>query len=163
MFWLGLILALLGVAAVAFPVFSTLTATLFVGWVLLFAGVALFISSFSIHGTGPFFAACLAGLLFAAAGVFLIFNPLAGAVTLTLILAVMFIFQGAAELVFALEMRPGPGWVGMLISGFASIALAIIIASGWPAISLIALGIIMGINFISTGLIYMFLSRAFKD
>jgi uncharacterized membrane protein HdeD (DUF308 family) len=51
----------------------------------------------------------------------------------------------------------------MLISGFASIALAIIIASGWPAISLIALGIIMGINFISTGLIYMFLSRAFKD
>lgn len=162
LFWLGLLMVLLGVAAVVFPVFSTLAATLFVGWILLISGIALFVSSFWIHGTGPFFAANLVGLLFAAAGVFLAFNPLAGAVTLTLILGIMFIFQGAAELVFSLETRPAPGWVGMLLSGIASIALAIIIAAGWPGISLIALGLLLGINFISTGLGYIFLSRSFK-
>lgn len=155
-------MVLLGVAAVVFPVFSTLAATLFVGWMLLISGIALFMSSFWIHGTGPFFAANLVGLLFAAAGVFLAFNPLAGAVTLTLILGIMFIFQGAAELVFSLEARPAPGWVGMLLSGIASIALAIIIAAGWPGISLIALGLLLGINFISTGLGYILLSRSFK-
>ncbi|HVE20346.1 MAG TPA: DUF308 domain-containing protein [Acidocella sp.] len=162
LFWFGLIMALLGIAAIAFPIFSTLAATLLVGWVLLIAGVATFISAFSIHGTGPFFAASLFGLLSTVAGVFLLFNPLAGAVALTLVLGVMFIFQGAAELMFAMEMRPAAGWGGMLLSGLASIALAIIIACGWPGISLIALGLLLGINFLTTGLGYIFVSRAVK-
>jgi uncharacterized membrane protein HdeD (DUF308 family) len=162
LFWLGLIMVLLGIAAVAFPIFSTLAATLLVGWALLLSGVAMFISSFWIHGTGPFFGANLFGLLSAVAGVFLLFNPLAGAVALTLVVGVMFIFQGAAELMFALEMRPATGWVGMLLSGLASIALAIIIASGWPVISLFVLGLLFGINFLTTGLGYIFISRAFR-
>ena len=162
LFWLGLIMALLGIAAIAFPIFSTLAATLLVGWALPISGVAMFISSFWIHGTGPFFAANLFGLLSTAAGVFLLFNPLAGAVALTLVVGAMFIFQGAAELMFAMEMRPASGWVGMLLSGIASIALAIIIAYGWPAISLVVLGLLLGINFLTTGLGYIFVSRAFK-
>jgi membrane protein HdeD len=63
---------------------------------------------------------------------------------------------------FAMEMRPASGWLGMLLSGLASIALAIIIASGWPGISLIVLGLLFGINFLTTGLGYIFISRAFK-
>jgi uncharacterized membrane protein HdeD (DUF308 family) len=162
LFWLGLLMVVVGIAAVAFPEFSTFAATLLVGWVLLISGVATFISSFWIHGTAPFFAANLLGLLSGAAGVFLLFNPLAGAVALTLVLGVMLIFQGAAELMFAFEVRPAAGWVGMLLSGIASIALAVIIASGWPHISLIALGILLGINFISTGVGYIVVSRTFK-
>ena len=163
LFWLGLVLVLLGLAAIAFPEFSTLAATLLVGWVLLIAGIAIFISSFWIHGTGPFFAANLFGLLSGVAGIFLLFNPLAGAVTLTLIVGIMFIFQGAAELIFALEARPAAGWVGMLVSGIASIVLALIIVSGWPGISSIVLGILLGINFLTTGFAYIFVSRAFKS
>jgi uncharacterized membrane protein HdeD (DUF308 family) len=162
LFWLGLVLVVLGVAAIAFPEFSTFAATLLVGWVLLISGIAIFVSSFWIHGTGPFFGANLFGLLSAAAGVFLLFNPLAGAVTLTLVVGLMFMFQGAAELFFALEARPANGWVGMLLSGIASIILAIIIVSGWPGISLIVLGILLGINFITTGFAYIAVSRAFK-
>lgn len=163
LFWLGLVLVLLGLAAIAFPEFSTLAATLLVGWVLLIAGISIFISSFWIHGTGPFFAANLFGLLSGVAGIFLLFNPLAGAVTLTLIVGIMFIFQGAAELIFALEARPAAGWVGMLVSGIASIVLALIIVSGWPGISSIVLGILLGINFLTTGFAYIFVSRAFKS
>jgi uncharacterized membrane protein HdeD (DUF308 family) len=163
LFWLGIVMAVLGLAAIAFPIFSTLAAAILVGWALLLSGVALFIGSFWIHGTGPFFAANLSGLLGAAAGVFLLFNPLAGAVALTLIAGILFMFQGAAELVFALEMRPLPGWGGMLVSGLASIAVALIIASGWPGISLIALGLLIGINFLTTGFGYIFAARAFKS
>ncbi len=162
LFWLGLLLTLLGLAAIAFPEFGTLAATLLTGWTLLIAGVLIFISSFWLHGTGPFFAANLFGLLSGAAGVFLLFNPLAGAVALTLILGIMFMFQGAAELVFALEARPSKGWGGMLASGLASIVLAIIIVSGWPGISAVALGILLGINFLTTGIAYIAVSRAMK-
>lgn len=162
LFWLGLLLTLLGIAAIAFPEFGTLAATLLTGWTLLVAGIMIFVSSFWIHGTVPFFAANLFGLLSGAAGVFLLFNPLSGAVTLTLIVGIMFMFQGASELVFALETRPAKGWVGVLISGLASIALAVIIVSGWPGISAIALGLLLGINFLTTGIAYIFVSRSMK-
>lgn len=160
LFWLGLFLVVLGIAAIAFPEFGTLAATLLVGWTLLVAGVLLFISSFWIHGTMPFFAGNLFGLLCAAAGVFLLFNPLSGAIALTIVVGILFMFQGASELMFAFEARPAKSWVGMLISGLASIALAVIIVAGWPGISSIALGLLLGINFLTTGIAYLFIARS---
>jgi len=71
-------------------------------------------------------------------------------------------FQGAFEIFFAFEMRPLPGWVGMLISGIASAVLAVLIVAGWPGVSLIVLGMLLGVNFLSTGLAYMFASRALE-
>jgi uncharacterized membrane protein HdeD (DUF308 family) len=83
-------------------------------------------------------------------------------VALTLMVGVIFIFQGAFELFFAFETRPHAGWVGMLISGIASIIMAVLIAAGWPAISVIVLGILLGVNFITTGFGYIFVSRSMK-
>jgi uncharacterized membrane protein HdeD (DUF308 family) len=163
LFWLGVTMVVIGIAAVVFPIISTLAAAILVGWVLLISGGFMFFGSFSIHGTGPFFGALLFSLLSIAAGAFTLFNPLAGAVALTLVLGITFIFQGAFELFFALEMRPHPGWMGMLISGLASIVMAVLIAAGWPGISVIVLGILLGVNFLSTGLGYIFVSRALKS
>jgi uncharacterized membrane protein HdeD (DUF308 family) len=162
LFWLGLVMLLLGTAAIVFPMFATLVAALLVGWVLLVSGCVTLIGSFSIHGTGPFFAALLLALLSIAAGVFLLFNPLAGAIALTLMVGVLFMLQGAFEMFFAFEMRPHPGWLGMLVSGIASAIVAVMIAAGWPGISVIVLGILLGVNFISTGVGYVFVSRALK-
>jgi uncharacterized membrane protein HdeD (DUF308 family) len=162
LFWLGLAMVVLGIAALVFPMISTLAATIFVGWIFLLSGSLTFIGSFSIHGTGPFFGALLFSLLSIAAGVFLLFNPLAGAVALTLLVGVTFVFQGASEIAFAFEMRPLPGWVGVLISGIASIVMAVLIAAGWPEISVFVLGILLGVNFLTTGLAYLFVSRVLK-
>ena len=161
-FWLGLAMVVLGVAAIVFPMFSTMVAAILVGWVLLISGGFTFDGSFSIHGTGPFFGALLLGLLSIAGGVFLLFNPLAGAVALTLMVGVLFMFQGAFEIFFAFETRPHAGWVGMLISGIASGVMAVLIAAGWPAISVIVLGILLGVNFLTTGLGYIFVSNSLK-
>lgn len=112
LFWIGSALVVLGVAAIVFPMISTLVATLLVGGVLLIAGGFGPFGSFSIHGTGPFFAALLLALPTLAAGLFLLFNPLAGALALTLMLGVIFVLQGASEIVFAVEMRPHGAWSG---------------------------------------------------
>ncbi len=162
LFWLGLALAVLGLAAIAFPMISTLVATLLAGWTLLISGILLLIASFSIHGTGPFFGALLSSLISIAAGVFLLFSPLAGAVALTLVLGLIFMIQGAFELYFAFEMRPHAGWASMLISGLASVFMAVLIAAGWPAVSAIVLGILLGVNFLSTGIGYIVVSRSLK-
>ncbi len=162
LFWLGLVMVVLGLAAILFPIFATLAATALTGWLLLLFGLFALYGGFSIHGTGPFFGAVLLGLLALGAGFFLIFSPLAGAVALTLLVGVIFMLQGAFELVFAMEMRPFQAWGGMLISGVASIVVALIIIAGWPRISLIALGILLGVNFLTTGIAYLAASRTFK-
>jgi uncharacterized membrane protein HdeD (DUF308 family) len=162
LFWIGLALVVVGIAAIAFPIFSTLVAALLVGWTFLLSGTLMFVGAFSIHGTGPFFGALLSSLISIAAGAFLLFNPLAGVVALTLVIGVIFMFQGVFEIFFAFEMRPHAGWVGMLLSGGASVAMAVLIAAGWPTISTIVLGILLAVNFISTGIGYIFVSRASK-
>lgn len=162
LFWAGLAMVVLGIAAVAFPIISTMTVTLIVGWLLLFFGLITFINSFSIQGTGPFFGALLLGLLSLAAGFYLLFHPLVGGAALTLMVGVIFMFQGASEIVFAFEMRPLKSWVGMLFSGIASIVLAVLIMAGWPAISVVAVGILLGVDFISTGFGLIAVSRALK-
>ena len=162
LFWLGVAMVLLGIVALIFPMASTIVATLLVGWVLLLSGCITLIGSFSIHGTGPFFGSLVLALLSLAGGVFMMFNPLAGAAALTLMLGVIFMLQGAFELYFASELHPHTGWLGIMVSGIASIVIAFLIAAGWPLISNVLLGVFLGVNFISTGLAYIVVSRAVK-
>ena len=49
----------------------------------------------------------------------------------------------------------------MLISGLARV-MVVLIAAGWPGISGIGLGILLGVNSLSTGVGYIFVSRALK-
>ncbi len=158
--WIGMALVVVGIAAIVFPLISTLVATAFLGALLLIAGCLMIVSAFTIHGAGPFFGALLVSLLSIGAGAFLIVNPSAGAVVLTLALGIIFLVQSAFEIVFSLEIRPFPGWVGMLISGVLSLIMAVLIIATWPGISLIVLGIIFGVNFISTGVAYVVVSRS---
>ncbi|MBI3675454.1 MAG: DUF308 domain-containing protein [Proteobacteria bacterium] len=159
----GLAMAALGAAAIAFPMFSTFIAAGLVGWVFLISGILMFLNAFSIHGTGPFFGALLISLLSVVAGAFLVFNPLAGEVGLTIVMGAVFLVQGAYEIAFAMEMRPRNGWFWMLISGLASLVLALVIAAGLPAISTIVLGILLGINLLTTGIGYTFIGLALRQ
>jgi uncharacterized membrane protein HdeD (DUF308 family) len=160
--WVGIVMLVLGVAAIVWPAFSTLVATLFVGWMLFLSGCIALFGSFTIRGTGPFFSALLFALLSIAAGVFLLFNPLAGETALTLAMVAIFAVQGAFEIFLALDVRPLRGWVPMLISGVITIVVAVLIAAEWPGISLFLLGVLVGVNFISTGIGYISISRVLK-
>jgi len=162
LFWIGLAMAVLGIAAIVFPLISTMGVALLVGWLLLIFGCITFINSFSIEGTGPFFGGLLLGLLSLAAGFYLLFHPVVGETALTLMVGIIFMFQGAFEIVFAFETRPLKGWVGMLLSGIASIVLSVLIMAGWPAISVVAVGFLLGVDFISTGFGLIFVSQALK-
>ena len=161
--WLGGALLVIGVAALVFPVVSTLVATVFVGWLLIIAGLATLIASFSIRGAGPFFGALVSSLLSIAAGVFVLVQPGVGALGLTICLGALFMVQGAFELMLAFELRPIKGWVWMLVSALASILLSLAIVSGLPGTSLIALGVVIGVNFISTGVAYLSLGGTVRQ
>jgi uncharacterized membrane protein HdeD (DUF308 family) len=160
--WLGVALLAVGVVALVFPMVSTLIVTLFVGWLLIIGGALSLWVAFSIRGAGPFFGALLFSLLSIAAGVFIVARPGVGALAITITLGALFMVQGAFEGVFAFEVRPARGWGWMLLSAIASIVLSIVILSGLPAVSLVTLGILIGVNFISSGLAYLLVGGAVK-
>ena len=117
-----------------------LTVEIFIGWVLLIAGVATVYGAFSVEGTGPFFGQLLLGLLKLALGIYLITHPGVGMVALTLLLAAVFMVDGAVQFAFAFDLRPKEGWGWMLLSAIVSVAVGLLIAAGLPGTSLIALG-----------------------
>jgi uncharacterized membrane protein HdeD (DUF308 family) len=160
--WLGAAFTLIGVGALVFPMFSTLVATLFVGWMLIFLGAVTLAGAFTIRGAGPFFGALLYALLAIAAGVYLVAQPSTGALAIALVLGAVFMVQGAFELALAFELRRTPGWGWFVASGLASALLSIAILVGLPGTSLVLLGILIGVNFISTGIAYLILGGAAK-
>src|SRR5262249_54146847 len=104
---------------------------------------------------GPWLRWLRYGVFSLAGGVFCWVSTLSGELAVTVTLGAVFMIQGAFEIGLAFELRPAPNWGWMLISGLASIVLSLAIVAGLPGTSLITLGILIGINFVSSGLAYL--------
>lgn len=160
LFWIGIAMALVGILALLFPVFTTVTVTLMIGWVLILAGLVTFLGAFSVHGTGPFFGELLLGLLKLGLGVYILRHPGLAVVVITLMLAAIFMIDGAVKLGFSFEMRQRGGWFWMLLSALVSIAVGLLIAAGLPETSLFMLGLLVGINFLASGIAFIMLPQS---
>lgn len=160
--WLGVGLLVLGFVSLFLPMLATLVATLFVGGLLFVNGAATLFSAFSVRGTGPFVAQVILGLLSVAGGVFLMFQPAAGAGVLTFAIGVLFLIQGAAEAFMSMKVRPDRGWGWMLASAAISVLLAVLILAHWPDSSTVTLGVLMGVNFLTSGAAYLAVASAVK-
>ena len=158
--WTGIAMSAVGVLAIMFPVVSTLSVEIMVGWLLLLAGIVTIFGAFQIHGTGQFFGQLLMGLLNAALGIYLLAHPGVGIVVLTLMLAALFMVEGAWQVGFGLEVRPERGWGWIMLSGVVGVATGLLIAAGLPGTSLFVLGLLVGLNFLTTGLALTLLARS---
>jgi uncharacterized membrane protein HdeD (DUF308 family) len=94
-----------------------------------------------------------------AAGIFIFSNPFVGMVYMTAVAGLIFMLQGAHELSFAFSLRPRNGWGWQLFSGLVSIAAGIILISALMQVSLWFIGFIFGVNFLTTGLASIFVSK----
>jgi uncharacterized membrane protein HdeD (DUF308 family) len=155
---LGAVLIVLGIVAIAFPFVTTIAAKIFLGWLFLIGGVAQVVHAFSPQRWSEFFLDLLVGLLYLAAGVWLAFFPLTGIITLTIVLAVLFIFEGVLQAGMAFRIRPKRGWVWLLISGLVAIAVGILIFTGLPSTAVWAIGLLVGINLLVSGWSYILLA-----
>ena len=161
--WTGIGLAVLGLMAMLSPIVSTLVTVRIIGWLFLFAGIAGVFNAFSTQGVGSFFGALLFSLLSVAIGAHMIGNPGAGMVFLTVMIAAIFVIEGAYQAAVSFELKPDHGWGWMLTSAVFSIGVGILIISGLPGASLVIIGFLVGLNFFSTGFaIIMFASHLKK-
>ncbi|HXE01365.1 MAG TPA: HdeD family acid-resistance protein [Hyphomicrobium sp.] len=149
----GIVLLLLGAAAIIVPQIATLTVALLIGWLLLFSGVIGLITTFQMRPAPGFWWSLVSALIAIAAGVVLLASPAGGAITLTFVLIAFFIIEGIASIMFALDHRqelPG-SWGAMLFSGIVDLVLGGMIFLGLPSSAAWAIGLLVGINMLFGG------------
>src|SRR5215510_13749127 len=160
----GVIMVILGVLAVVWPRISTIAVDVYVGWLFLLSGVVGLASMFLAQNVQAFLWSLLTAALSLFVGVLLLWHPTEGAVSLTLVLIALFIVEGVIQIAASLSYRDvfPNSWGWMMASGVVDLILAALIIRGWPSTAGWALGLIVGVNLISTGLAVIMVALAGK-
>ncbi|HEY2474185.1 MAG TPA: DUF308 domain-containing protein [Candidatus Cybelea sp.] len=150
-FALGLLLVATGVYAIINGSAATIASVVVLGAVLFFAGVAQVAAAFFARGAGHVFLLLLVGAADIIVGMMLFEHPGAGALTVTLLLAALFVFSGMYRFFAALWLQfPNYGWVAL--SALVSVAVGVLLWLQWPTSAMWFIGFVVGVNFIVAGL-----------
>jgi uncharacterized membrane protein HdeD (DUF308 family) len=149
----GIILIILGVAAIVVPVIATLAFELVIGWLFLISGIVGLITSFWMRNAPGFWWSLLSAVIGIAAGLVLLRWPINGTFSLTIVLIAFFAMEGIVTIMYAIDHRNqlSGRWGWMLASGIVDLILAGIIFAGLPGTAAWALGLLVGINMVFGG------------
>jgi uncharacterized membrane protein HdeD (DUF308 family) len=149
----GIVLLVLGIAAILVPIIATIALTILIGWLFLISGVVGLITTFWMRHAPGFWWSLLSAIVGIAAGIVLLLWPISGSLSLTLLLTAFFIVEGVASIMYAIEHRNqlSGRWGWMLVSGIVDLILAGLILAGLPGTAAWAIGLIVGINLLFGG------------
>jgi uncharacterized membrane protein HdeD (DUF308 family) len=147
----GIFFILLGFCAFIIPRFFSVFIVIFLGWIIVIGG-ATQVSRVVFLPKIPGFGLWLGlGILQLVVGFLLIADPIAGVLTLTMMMALFFAVEGIIKIYMALMMRPLPHWGYMLVSGATALVFAFIMLAFWSDIPHWLLGLFLGINMVMLG------------
>jgi len=149
----GILLVILGLAAMILPPLASLAVTIFLGWMFLISGIAGLALTFWARAMPGFWWSLFSAVLAIVAGIVLLAQPVQGTLTLTIVVGAYFLAEGVVTILYALEHRKelSERWGWLLTAGIMDILVAGIILAGLPGSALWALGVLVGINMLFGG------------
>jgi uncharacterized membrane protein HdeD (DUF308 family) len=149
----GILLVILGLAAMIVPPLASLAITIFLGWMFLISGVAGLALTFWARRMPGFWWSLISAALAIGAGILLLAQPVRGTLTLTIVIGIYFVAEGVATIMYALEHRRelSQRWSWLLVAGIMDLLIAAIIITGLPGSALWAIGLLVGINLLFGG------------
>jgi uncharacterized membrane protein HdeD (DUF308 family) len=149
----GIVLTILGLAAMLAPPFAGLATTIFLGWLFVIGGAVGLVSTLGARRAPGFLWALLSALVALVAGGLLLWNPLRGLETLTYVLIAFFFIDGILTIALAVEHRRelSRRWEWMLLGGVMDLLLAGFIIWLLPGASAWVLGFLVGIDLVFGG------------
>jgi uncharacterized membrane protein HdeD (DUF308 family) len=149
----GILLVILGLAAMIVPPLASLAVTIFLGWLFLISGIAGLALTFWARQMPGFWWSLISAALAVGAGIVLLARPVQGTLTLTLVVGAYFLAEGVATIMYALEHRRelSARWSWMLVAGLMDILIAAIVIAGLPGSATWAIGLLVGINLLFGG------------
>jgi len=149
--FLGILTVIFGVVAIGSPLITGVAVAVFVGFLLLASGVARIVHALKSKQWGTGFWGTVIGVLGVAAGLLMIFRPLVGLVTMTMLIAIYFLVDGISEIIAAFKIKPDQGWGWVFFNGIIAVALGLMIWRQWPVSGRWAIGLLVGIHILITG------------
>lgn len=159
----GLFLIVLGVLAVGAPFIAAVAINLVIAWLIILAGAVHIMLAFHAHAAGGVIWRALVGLAYLAFGVYLIMRPVAGVLALTVVLASLFLIEGLLNIVLFFKTRHMQGSTWVLFDGIVTLLLGLLIYMQWPSSSAWAIGTLVGISMIMSGVARVMLSMALRN
>lgn len=160
---LGVALLVLGLIGFAYVFAATLASVIFIGALMLAGGIGQLLHAWRVRKLGGFLFWTFSGLLYGAAGVLALVNPVAGASILTLLLGATLIAVGALRLWIWFNNRGQRGWQWLAFSGVITLLTGILIAAFWPGNTMWLLGLILAIDLVFQGWSSLLLGLALKQ
>jgi uncharacterized membrane protein HdeD (DUF308 family) len=159
---IGVVLAILGLVALVNALDATLVTTIIVGWVLVAAGAMQLVGAFTgSSSTGWRILQGLLGVLYIVVGFNIAFDPLAGAIALTVAIGLMLLIDGFARIIMAFVER-ARGWGWSVALGVVNILLGIWIWTGIPMSGLV-IGFFVGLQLLFVGILWIMLGFSGRE
>ncbi|QLQ20537.1 MAG: DUF308 domain-containing protein [Exiguobacterium profundum] len=152
-----------GIYALLNPVPATLVATVLTGWFFLLYAVVHIVAVFQAEGWGGRLWSILIAVLAFIVGIEVLVNPLENVLTLTLMVAILFLASGIAKIVVSFQLKGTPMLWPVLLSGVASVILGFIILTNFPVSAAVALGFLLGVELLSSGIATLAFAYATRD
>ncbi len=151
----------IGALSIIWPVVATIAVSQLIAWLLVFSGISGIVMWARLRGHSGGLIALGTAVMGLALGTIFLFYPFVGAGTLTMMLAVLFLLEAAGSFAIGFALRGKvAGWGWIVASGATALLMAILIFSGWPGTATWLLGLLFGLNLLSTGISMLMLSRA---
>ncbi len=149
----GIVLCVLGLAAIILPPIAGLAVAIVLGWLFLLGGVMGLVATFMGSRAPGFWWSLVSAVIALLAGAVLLWNPLQGLITLTYVLIAYFVIDGVFTIALAIEHRRQltGRWEWMVLNGVVDLILAAIIVAGLPEAFQWALGLLVGIDLLFGG------------
>ena len=149
----GILLMVLGVAALVLPPLASLATAIFLGWMFLIGGIGGLIATYWASSTPGFWWSLVSAALAVLTGLLLLARPMQAVLTLTIVLGAYFLAEGVATIMYALEHRRelSGRWSWLLVSGLVDIAISFMVITGLPSSADWAIGVLVGINLLFGG------------
>ena len=158
----GVALIILGMLAVGSPFLAAVAVNAFVAWLIVLAGVVHLTVAFHTREAGSLIWRLLVGLAYIVFGGYLIARPALGVASLTLLLASLFLVEGVLNIVHFFRARSVQGSSWLLIDGIITLLLGLMIYGQWPSSSAWAIGTLVGVSMIISGVTRVMLSLAVR-
>lgn len=158
----GVLLILLGMMAVGSPMIAAVAVNAVISWLIVLAGVVHVIIAFHSHRAGSVMWRLLVGLAYMFFGVYLIAHPAIAVASLTLVLGSLFLVEGILNIAMFFQVRSVQGSSWFLLDGIVTLLLGLMIYLQWPSSSAWAIGTLVGISLIISGISRVMLSLAVR-
>ena len=156
---LSVLMIVAGILAIASPLAAGIAIDSVVAWLLVFSGCAHLVFAWHTRGAGLLWE-LLIGILYIFVGGYLLMHPLAGLMSLTIVLAIYLFLEAILEFVMGFTLRPLPGSGWLVFDGIVTLLLAVMIWKTWPINAPWVIGTLVGISMIIGGTSRLMLSLA---